>query len=569
MKSWNQIAKNKQDISKIQCWSLTETIAEKCERKSTRVRINFRTVYLNDIDHCLQRLKVKSFVWKCLKELFLALFMLEESNFLVIARHHFLKTIALNYKQMLNRMGKSCNAHNAQKIMRNFVQSIIISFLSFIVLIKSYAPLLKPKSCTSLRLASLSEAKIEAIRREDFPILERIVHPGKKLIFLDSAASSQKPLVVIKKMDEYYQTTHANVHRGAYSIANKATEMFETARSKVQTFINSRHREEIIFTRGATEAINLVSMSFGSSFLPGDEIIISVMEHHSNLVPWQMLAQRTGAILKFVHLNADMGLDMDQYRSLLSHKTKLVAVAYVSNVLGVVNPVEEIITAAHEVGAKVLLDACQAVPHLPVDVQRLNVDFLAASSHKMCGPTGIGFLYGKLDLLEKMPPVFGGGEMIDRVELQRSTYAPPPARFEAGTPAIAEAVGLSTAIDYLSEIGMNVVHDHEVRLGNYLFERLREIPSLVLYGPDPAKGYKRCGLVSFTSKDVHPTDLALFLDQEGVAVRTGHHCAQPLHDLLQVAGSMRASLYFYNNKEDVDNFITKLDETLSLFRKLR
>lgn len=321
-----------------------------------------------------------------------------------------------------------------------------------------------------------------------------------------------------------------------------------------------------MFTKGATDAINLVALSWGQQLQQGDEIICTVMEHHANLVPWQMLAQRTGAVLKFVTLTDTMELDIDQYKSLLSPRTKLVTFAHVSNVLGSVTPVEEIVTAAHRVGAKVLLDACQSVPHMPVDVQALKVDFLVASSHKMCGPTGIGFLFAKKELLEGMPPVCGGGEMIDVVDLQSSTYAPPPARFEAGTPAIAEAVGLGAACEYLTSIGMHRIHEHERKLGTYLYDKLAEIDSLSLYGPSPHSAHtERTGLVAFNSKTIHAADLSFFLDQEGVAVRTGFHCAQPLHRYLNIPGSLRASLYFYNNQQEVDAFVGKLKETIHMF----
>lgn len=410
---------------------------------------------------------------------------------------------------------------------------------------------------------------LEAINREDFPILQREAYPGKPIIFLDSGASSQKPNQVLDVMDRYYKTNHANVHRGAYSIASQATEQFEHARTQVQHFIHAQHREEIVFTRGATEAINLFALSYGQRLQAGDEIILSVMEHHSNMVPWQLLAKQTGAVLKFVQLTPDMTFDFDHYCSMLSSKTKIVSVAYASNVLGIINPVEDIIKEAHQHGAVVLLDACQAVPHMPVDVQSLNVDALVASSHKMCGPTGIGFLYAKLPILDSMPPVYGGGEMIDQVELHSSTYAAPPARFEAGTPAIAEAIGLGAACAYLQQIGMQRIFEHEKVLGRYLYERLASIPDLVLFGPNPlTSGVERSGLVAFNHKKIHATDLSFFLDQEGVCVRTGHHCAQPLHKLLGAAGSMRASLYFYNNQEDVDKFIEKLQETIKMFEGL-
>jgi cysteine desulfurase/selenocysteine lyase len=419
----------------------------------------------------------------------------------------------------------------------------------------------------------------EGICRDDFPILHQDVYPDKPLIYLDSAASSQKPQVVIDTMNNYYEKINANVHRGAHALAARATEKYEGARDSVARFLNSRERGEIIFTRGATEAINIVALSWGQRLGPDDEIILSTMEHHSNLVPWQLLSQRTGCKLKFVELSEDMTLDMDHYRSLLSERTKLVAVQHASNVLGIENPVKSIIQEAHSVGAKVLLDACQSVPHIPVDVQALDVDFLVASAHKMCGPTGIGFLYGKMEELLSMPPLFGGGEMIDKVALHTSTYALPPSRFEAGTPAIAEAIGLGVACEYLEQIGMKRIHEHELKLGSYLYEQLVSLSEelsdeLTLYGPKTTRtesstaGEERTGLVAFNSKSAHATDVSFFLDQEGVAIRTGHHCCQPLHSALGVSGSLRASLYLYNNKHDVDVFIEKLRDTLIMFKEL-
>jgi cysteine desulfurase/selenocysteine lyase len=410
---------------------------------------------------------------------------------------------------------------------------------------------------------------IPAICRDDFPILNQNIYPGKPLIYLDSAASSQKPTYVLEKMDQYYKTSHSNVHRGAHALAMRATDMFEASRQQVQKFVNAEHADEIVFTKGATDAINLVALSWGQRLLPGDEIILTVAEHHANLVPWQMLAQRSGAVLKFVTLTKDMTLDLDQYKSLLSGRTKLVAFAHASNVLGSLNPVSEMVREARRVGAVVLLDACQSVPHMPVDVQALDVDFLVASSHKMCGSTGIGFLYGKKALLESMPPVCGGGEMIEIVELQTSTYALPPSRFEAGTPAIAEAIGMGAACEYLSKIGMQRIHEHETRLGGYLYDQLAAVGGLTLYGPGTHdRRNPRTGLVSFNADTVHAADLSFFLDQEGVAVRTGHHCAQPLHRYLGIPGSLRASLYFYNSKADVDTFIAKLKETMEMFRTM-
>lgn len=412
-----------------------------------------------------------------------------------------------------------------------------------------------------------SVSPLDAINREDFPILQTEAYPGKPLIYLDSGASSQKPTYVLDQMQDYYMTSHSNVHRGAHALAAKATEKYESGRVTVQKFINAARREEIIFTRGATEALNILALSWAQKLQPGDEIILSVMEHHSNLVPWQMAAQRTGAVLKFVGLNESMEYDLAQLRSLLSPRTKLVSVVHASNVLGTANPVRDIVELAHSVGALVMLDACQSVPHMAVDVQALGVDFLAASGHKMCGPTGIGFLYGRYDLLLDMAPSLGGGEMIDTVDLLSSTYALPPSRFEPGTPPIAEVVGLAAACDYISGIGMNRIHEHEKQLGRYLCEQLEQVDGITVYGP-PSNSGRRLGLAAFNSRDVHPTDLSFFLDQEGVAVRTGHHCTQPLHKELGVAGSMRASLYFYNSKADVDVFIAKLKDTLAFFKSM-
>lgn len=418
---------------------------------------------------------------------------------------------------------------------------------------------------------SLKAASIDAINRDDFPILDQEAYPGKPLVYLDSAASSQKPTFVIESMNEYYKKTHSNVHRGAHALAARATTLYEGARDQVRDFIHAEHREEIIFTKGATEAINLVVGSWGESKLKeGDEIILTVMEHHANIVPWQMLAERKGVVIKFARMKDNIEnqvFDMDHFKSLLTEKTKFVSIQHASNVLATCNPVEEIIEAAHSVGAKVMLDACQSVPHMVVDVQELDVDFLVASSHKMCGPTGVGFLYGKTDLLQAMPPVQGGGEMIDTVTLEGSTYAMPPSRFEAGTPAIAEAVGLGAACEYLNKVGMDRIHDHETALGDYLYRELEKIPGLTLYGPHPDQ-QPRTGLVAFNCDSVHATDLSFFLDQEGVAVRTGHHCTQPLHRELGAAGSIRASLYFYNSKEDVDVFINKLKGVIAMFKNM-
>jgi len=402
--------------------------------------------------------------------------------------------------------------------------------------------------------------------RADFPILNQEVN-GKPLIYLDNAATSQKPLLVLNRLRDYYEQYNANVHRGAHTLSAKATDAYEGTRDKVAKFINAASRQEIVYTRNASEAINLVAYSWGMSNLqPGDEIILSVMEHHSNIVPWQLVAQKTGAVLKFVELTPEETFDLEQFKTLLSEKTKLVSTVHVSNTLGCINPVQEICALAHEYGAKVLIDACQSVPHMPVDVQEMNCDWLVASGHKMCAPTGIGFLYGKLKVLESMPPFFGGGEMIAEVFLDHSTYAELPHKFEAGTPAIGEAIALGAAIDYLNSIGMDKIHAYEAELTAYLFEQLQQIPEIRIYGPKPdAKGEGRAALAAFTAGEVHPNDLSTLLDQEGVAIRSGHHCTQPLHRFLGLPGTARASLSFYNTREEIDVFIKALKDTLEFF----
>ncbi|MGB0560727.1 MAG: SufS family cysteine desulfurase [Spirulinaceae cyanobacterium] len=403
--------------------------------------------------------------------------------------------------------------------------------------------------------------------RADFPILNQRVH-DRPLLYFDNAATSQKPLAVLEKIEQYYHQTNANVHRGAHALSALATTEYEQVRDKVAAFVNAGSRNEIVFTRNASEAINLVAYSWGLANLkPGDEIIVSVMEHHSNLVPWQMVAQKTGAVLKHVPLTETEEFDLEVYQSLLSEQTKLVATVHVSNTLGCISPVQEIVRLAHEVGASVLIDACQSAPHLKLDVQAMDCDWLVASGHKMCGPTGSGFLYGKLDILEAMPPFLGGGEMIQDVFLDHSTYAELPHKFEAGTPAIAEVIGLGAAIDYLSAIGMERIHAYEAQLTQYLFERLATIPELRIYGPQPdAQGQGRAALAAFNIEGFNASDLATLLDHEGVAIRTGHHCTQPLHRILGVTGTARASLYFYNTTEEIDRFMDALKETIAFFQ---
>jgi len=402
--------------------------------------------------------------------------------------------------------------------------------------------------------------------RADFPILHQEVN-GKTLVYLDNAATSQKPLFVLNALRDYYEQYNSNVHRGAHTLSAKATDAYEGARDKVAKFINAASRKEIVYTRNASEAINLVAYSWGMNNLQaGDEIILSVMEHHSNIVPWQFVAQKTGAVLKFVELTPEQTLDMEQFKQLICEKTKLVSIVHVSNTLGCINPVAEIAEITHRYGAKFLVDACQSVPHIPVDVQQIDCDWLVASGHKMCAPTGIGFLYGKLALLEAMPPFFGGGEMIAEVYLDHSTYAELPHKFEAGTPAIGEAIALGAAIDYLTNIGMEQIHAYEAELTAYLYQRLEQIPQITLYGPKPdANGEGRAALATFTTTGVHANDLSTLLDQEGVAIRSGHHCTQPLHRHLGLAATARASLSFYNTREDIDVFIKALKETIDFF----
>ncbi len=400
--------------------------------------------------------------------------------------------------------------------------------------------------------------------RADFPILQQEHSRGKSLIYLDSAASSQRPVQVINAIDEYYRHYHANVHRGVHKLSDLATEAYEDARTKAKRFINASNRREIIFTRGTTEGINLVAQTWGRQHLStGDGIVITQMEHHSNIVPWQLIAAEKKAKIKYVPVRDDGTLDLAVYQQLLAEgNVKLVAVVHASNVLGTLNPVKQMAQMAHKAGALIVVDAAQSVPHMPVDVQDLDVDFLALSGHKMTGPTGIGVLYGKRNLLEVMPPWMGGGEMIDRVTLESSTWNELPHKFEAGTPSIAPAIGLGAAIDYLTAIGMDVIHDYERILIDYALERLVEIPGLVVFGPE---GDNRGGVVAFKVDDIHPHDMAQMLDAEGIAVRAGHHCAQPLHDCLAVNATTRASFYLYNSTDEIDRLVDGIYKAKSLF----
>lgn len=402
---------------------------------------------------------------------------------------------------------------------------------------------------------------IEKIRA-DFPLLEREMN-GKAIVFLDSAASSQKPRQVIEAMDRYYEHTHANVHRGVYQLSQEATDAFERARTLARTFINAASDKEVIFTRGTTEGINLVASSFGRQFLSeGDEVIVSHLEHHSNIVPWQLICEQKGATLRVIPVTDSGELDMDVYRSLLSDRTRIVAVNHVSNALGTVNPVELIIQEAHARDIPVLLDGAQAVPHMKVDVQALDVDFYAFSGHKMLGPTGIGILYGKEKWLEAMPPYHGGGEMIHTVSFEKTTYAELPHKFEAGTPDIAGAVGLGAAIEYMMEIGPEAIGRYEHELLKYATAQLLEIDGLRIYGTAENKA----GVISFLVDNLHPYDLGTLLDKQGIAVRTGHHCAQPLMDLYGIPGTVRASLAVYNNREDIDKLVAGVKRAVNMLR---
>ena len=400
--------------------------------------------------------------------------------------------------------------------------------------------------------------------RADFPILEREVYPGVPLVFLDSAASSQKPLPVIEAMDTYYRNYHANVHRGIHRLSEEATNAYEGAREKVAKFINAPDSAQVIYVRNATEGFNLVAYSWGrQNIQAGDEILLSEMEHHANLVPWQMLAEEKGAVVRYIPFREDGTLDLTNLDELLTEKTKLLSVTAVSNVFGTINPVKQLVEAGHAVGATVMIDGAQAVPHTAVDVQAWDCDFMAFSGHKMLGPTGIGILYGKRELLEAMPPFMGGGDMIRRVTLEKSTWNELPWKFEAGTPSIAEGIGLGTAVDYLNSLGMDAVHEYEQFITNYALEALSEVEGITLYGP-PAS--QRAGVAAFSLAGLHPHDIAEILDKDGIAIRAGHHCAMPLHQKLQVNSTARASFYVHTTTEEVDKLVSSLNHARQLFR---
>jgi len=396
--------------------------------------------------------------------------------------------------------------------------------------------------------------------RNDFPILNRKIH-GQPLVYLDNAASSQKPAAVVAAVSGYFLNSHANVHRGAHHLSVEATDAYESARAVVADFIGGRTKE-LIFTRGTTESINLVANSWGGANLrEGDEVLLTLMEHHSNLVPWQLIAARTGARLKFAGLTAEGRLDLEDLAAKIGPRTRLVALTHVSNTLGVVNPVAEVARLAHEAGALCLVDGAQSAPHLDVDVVEIGCDFYAFSGHKMCGPTGIGALWGRKELLEEMPPWQGGGEMISEVHLEHSTWAAVPHKFEAGTPSVGDAVGLGAAVRYLSKVGVEAIHAHEIALTEYALERLTELEGFELFGPRE----DRVGVISFRFGDIHAHDLATILDARGIAIRAGHHCNQPLMRHLGVDATARASLYLYNTRAEVDALVDGLHAAKTLF----
>jgi len=400
--------------------------------------------------------------------------------------------------------------------------------------------------------------------RADFPILSTEVSPGVPLVYLDNNASSQKPLPVIEAMNEYYRRYNANVHRGIHYLSEEATNLYEGARERIGRFINVTDPGEIIFVRNATEGFNLVAYSWGRANInAGDEILLTEMEHHANLVPWQLLAQEKGAIIRYIPFKEDGTLDLSTLPALLTEKTKIFSFTAMSNVLGTINPTKELVAAAHKVGAIAMVDAAQTVPHMPVDAKDLDCDFMTFSGHKMCGPTGIGVLYGKRELLEAMPPFLGGGDMIRRVGLDGATWNDLPWKFEAGTPSIAEAIGLGAAVDYLTGVGMENIHAHERFITNYALEALSEIEGLTVFGP-PAS--QKGGAAAFTLDRVHPHDIAELLNQDGIAIRAGHHCAMPLHLKLGIPASARASFYLHTTTEEIDRLVESLHRVRKVFR---
>ena len=386
--------------------------------------------------------------------------------------------------------------------------------------------------------------------RKDFPILQRTVN-GKPLVYFDNAATSQTPKIVINSIVDYYTNYNANIHRGVHALSQEATDAYEEARIKIQKHFNAKHTHEIIYTSGTTHSINIIASGFTSLLKKDDEIIVSALEHHSNIVPWQMLCEKTGAILKVIPMNEEGELIMHEYDSLLSKNTKLVFVNHISNALGTINPIKEIIDKAHKVGAAVLIDGAQACPHVKPDLQELDVDFYVTSAHKMCGPTGVGILYGKEDWLNKLPPYQGGGEMIAEVSFEKTTYADLPHKFEAGTPNVSGGIAFGVALDYMNRIGFNEIAAYENELLNYATEKLLEVEGLKIYGTSKNK----TSVISFNLEGIHPYDVGTILDKLGIAVRTGHHCAQPIMSFYNIPGTVRASFSFYNTKEEIDTLV--------------
>ncbi|MGK7371457.1 MAG: cysteine desulfurase [Candidatus Halalkalibacterium sp. M3_1C_030] len=411
-------------------------------------------------------------------------------------------------------------------------------------------------------LNTISENRVDFNTiRKDFPVLKRTVN-GNPLVYLDNAASSQMPDQVADRIDHYHRHEHANVHRGIHTLSQEGTDFYEATRKKTQRLINAEHKHEIVYTSGATESINLVASSFGKAFInEGDEIILSEIEHHANIVPWQMIAQEKGAKIRVIPVNDDGELIWDEYLKLLNESTAIVAVGHVSNALGTVHPVKEMIAEAHKHDIPVLIDGAQAVPHSVVDVQDLDADFYAFSSHKMCGPTGFGILYGKEKYLEEMPPFHGGGDMIDKVTFEETTYNVLPHKFEAGTPPIASGIGFGAAIDYLNDIGMEAIAEREHELLEYATEKLLSIDGLRIIGTAKNKA----SVISFVFDDIHATDIGTILDQQGIAIRTGHHCAQPAMKRYEVPGTARASISFYNNEEDIDRLVEGVKQAKEFF----
>jgi len=397
--------------------------------------------------------------------------------------------------------------------------------------------------------------------RKDFPILKRKVN-GQDLIYFDNAATSQTPLQVIEVITDYYSRLNANIHRGVHQLSQEATDAYEEARIKIQKHFNAAEAYEIIFTAGTTESINLLASGYNSLLKPGDELIISALEHHSNIVPWQMLCEKTGAILKVIPMTLNGSLDIESYHSLLNSKTKLIFVNHVSNALGTINPIKEIINEAHTYGAKVLIDGAQACPHIKTDVQELNVDYYVTSAHKLCGPTGVGMLYGKKELLRALPPYQGGGEMIASVTFEKTTYAGLPHKFEAGTPNICGGIAFGAALDYMNNLGFDVISKYEAELLAYATNSLKKIEGIKIYG----EGLDKTAVISFNIGDIHPYDLGSILNQMGIAVRTGHHCAQPIMDFYEIPGTVRASFSFYNTFEEIDIMITALKKAVLMLQ---